>query len=347
MRSGSDRESSKRQKIDDVRHKEIARKKRVLAVLDPGDIAVVTDDMLERFKEYASATTTLCLETSLSVPASSTLQHIQQRDNWSCGFRNLQMILSAIIPHVPGNHSMFQRIPKRCPTPYIPSLLQLQQYLEGAWQEGFDPKGARHYGHQMVGRWGHNARIGAVDVANILWYLGNDATVVQFIKCLESRSLLSRFIKSYFGKQMGKEGCPFCCPKCYTSKTSVTEILETTNWPNGVTVAPACHCPILPLYLQWEGHSVTAVGYDKVGDEEFLIVFDPKKAANQMQKALGIEKSLRPVRIPLAALINKDIQLILCTLRSLFSNERYHHMQEASVVTAAQAAVDATVRAGR
>ena len=41
-------------------------------------------------------------------------------------------------------------------------------------------------------------------------------------------ALVDKF-KSYFGKQIGKEGCQFCSAKCYNSKTSVHEILETTE----------------------------------------------------------------------------------------------------------------------
>jgi monoamine oxidase len=348
----SDKTSCKHQKTERVakwqpnhpaplsHRKEYFVNKPTLAVLEPGDDGIVTPDMLKSFHDYASCVSMMCLEASSSASTCSTVQHIQQRDNWSCGFRNLQMIFSAILPHVPANHVMFHRIPRRSPTPCIPSLLQLQQHMEAAWHEGFDANGARHYGYQMVGRFGHGAKIGAVDAANLLRYLGIDATVVQFIKCRESRSILSKFIKSYFSKQTGKDGCLFCCRTSCNSKISVNEILETTSWPSDIFVKPACQCPLLPLYLQWKGHSVTVVGFDEVGGEQYLLVFDPQQSANWIQSRLIVEKTLAPVRQPLSSFIHRDTQLVLCTLRSLSSNERYHCIQKC-VVTAAQAAVNA------
>ncbi|KAL3911027.1 MAG: hypothetical protein SGILL_007448, partial [Bacillariaceae sp.] len=87
------------------------RKKPAWAILEQGDDAVITD-MMDQFQKCATPETKLCLESSSLASICSTVQHIQQRDQWSCGFRNLQMMLSAIIPHVPSNHAMFQQIPR-------------------------------------------------------------------------------------------------------------------------------------------------------------------------------------------------------------------------------------------
>jgi hypothetical protein len=111
-----------------------------------------------------------------------------------------------------------------------------------------------------------------IEVANLLWYYGVDATFVQFIKCHEWRTLLPKFVNAYFSKAVGLEGCSFCkdnnnnkvgqpidtnCPRV-SSKYCANGLLDhaEANLEFAVT-PPECGCPLLPLYLQWEGHSVT------------------------------------------------------------------------------------------
>lgn len=125
----------------------------------------------------------------------STLQHIQQKDSWSCGYRNLQMLLSALLPLLPDHHVYWNDHPRDGTTIEIPSLPALQHCLEESWRQGYDPAGARYYQHQIVGK---SKWLGAVEVTSLLNYFGIDATVVQFIKCTSSRQLLGPFCEAYF-----------------------------------------------------------------------------------------------------------------------------------------------------
>lgn len=88
--------------------------------------------------------------------------HIQQTDKWSCGFRNLQMVLSSVLPQLPPSHTYYSKTasPPNC----IPNVPQLQRLLERAWKEGFDPSGAQHYGRKIVHK---TSKIGAVEVSTI------------------------------------------------------------------------------------------------------------------------------------------------------------------------------------
>jgi hypothetical protein len=86
------------------------------------------------------------------------LLHVQQKDKWSCGFRNLQISLSALIPLLPSDHPYHAAVPpslKRSDLGVavpIPSIKDLQEFLERAWQIGIDPRGAGHYGGKIVGK---------------------------------------------------------------------------------------------------------------------------------------------------------------------------------------------------
>ena len=47
---------------------------------------------------------------------------------------------------------------------------------------------------------------------------------------------------------------------------------------------------IPPLYLQWHGHSVTVVGYERKQEVVSFLVFDPAKDPTQIQSALDLKK---------------------------------------------------------
>jgi hypothetical protein len=71
---------------------------------------------------------------------SKILQFVGQKDDWSCGYRNLQMLLSALLPHLPEDHLFHTKYPRRSGHIAIPSLYQIQSAIENAWQDGFDPE---------------------------------------------------------------------------------------------------------------------------------------------------------------------------------------------------------------
>ena len=134
-----------------------------------------------------------------------------QTDKWSCGFRNIQMLLTAIVPQLPPFHLYFQKLhhvyeqplkalmehnkPKEEDLLLVPSLTQLQEQLEESWRQGFDPKGARHFNNRVVGRL---SKIGACEVCFALNFWHLDSCVIQFVKCPASRRCLPAFVYAYF-----------------------------------------------------------------------------------------------------------------------------------------------------
>jgi Peptidase family C78 len=240
--------------------------------------------------------------------------------------------LTAMIPHMPANHSFFHTIPRRDPNPAIPSLRQLQSALENSWKAGFDPIGARHFKHKVVGR---ASKIGAVEVSSVLAYCGVDSTVVQFIKCRESREMLPRFIRAYFSKSVGTDGCPFCAKSQLQSVFCAKALLELAD--SGIQFIPACECPSFPLYLQWEGHSVSIIG---ISTDNSVLVLDPMKDGKQMKSDLQKGKIPHYLRIPSKSLTGKDTQIVMCSFRCLTHREKEKRMEEPSAVTAAVEAVE-------
>ena len=276
-------------------------------------------------------------------PTFSSLLHIKQRDEWTCGFRNLQMLFSELLPLMPNHHAFFQAVPMSlCPYPHqenrpvpIPSLLQLQTFLEQSWKDGFDAKGAEHYQHRIVGT---ESWIGAVEVSTILSYLHLDSAVIQFIICQESRTLLGPFVWNYF--------CRGPCFLCHRNMSN----MSCSDWAEQLLYAKeenedtknACPCPVLPLYLQWEGHSVTIVGVEKTESNAInFLLFDPMKDGRQLKQALVSNQKnvLAPMRLKSATLMTKDCQVVVCSPRQLTTQERDASRDRPRVVTAASDAV--------
>lgn len=271
----------------------------------------------------------------------STMQHIQQPDKWSCGFRNLQILLTAVIPLLPSTHSYYQQQNRTIDDGYvvIPSLTQLQTALEHSWVAGFDPKGAAHYRHKLVGS---SKFIGAVEVSNCLTFSGIENVVVQFIECIESRSLLAPFCAAYFSKQH--------CDDAYASSVSkqggrasaqrLLRIIATDSCNSRPSSPSSCPYPSFPIYLQWEGHSVSVVGVEAApgGRVENLLVFDPSRKGATLKKTL-MKRNLKPLRLPVSKLGTTDCQIVLASTRSLSVEDRARLKIEVNSVTAAPDAV--------
>jgi hypothetical protein len=235
--------------------------------------------------------------------------------------------------------------------------------MEEAWEEGFDPDGADHYRHGIVGKSGPSAKIGAMEVANLFWYHGIDATVIQFIKCAESRSLLPLFVLAYLARTatvgndmnefdqystlLAKNGLSEATRLSTLSPSSISSLLRTIGI-NANSMFSTKASSLLPLYLQWEGHSVTVVGIEACGLEgrnessssllswsPNLLVLDPLRDSRKLQFDLSsatttaasshLKKHPLPASaavLPWKKIAGKDLQVIVCTGRSMTYSER-------------------------
>jgi hypothetical protein len=336
---------------------------------DGGDNCIVTDGLMALLREVPNVLTCAGLgqktqrtsQPPVSCRAFSTLRHIQQKDKWTCGFRNLQMLLTAVLPLLPIHHSFYSwgdaasvndaktTGPESGMCVEIPSLIQLQQRMEESWRQGFDAKGAEHYRYKIIGK---KSWIGAVEVVNLLSFMGIDSTVLQFVKCRESRQLLFPCCTAYFASRNRGMDCHSnrCCNDGRASHrssfehahdllTACTRLAEEATTDCSIPTASICTCPCLPLYLQWEGHSVTVVGVEEASPSTFLLVLDPIKTSTTLSRALE-KRNTKPLRLNRKTLEKKDCQLVVTSLRSLSAqSDRERLKQQVQSVTAAADAI--------
>ena len=280
------------------------------------------------------------------------LYYYQQTDAWSCGYRNLQMLLSVLIPLVSPNHPYFssylnnnnanKNFSIAASTITIPSVSKIQLGIERSWKIGYDKKGANFYNHKIHKR---KSKIGAVEVASLFISCNIDCTVVQFKRSSSSikRSLwIGAFIWNYFSKY-------YCSSN--DSFDIANEIIQTLKSKQGKqqnvctgdkTTSITTTATTVPLYLQWEGHSILVIGIEKdvssTASTRFnLLAFDPNKSGSKLKQQLLKNKAslLSKIRFPISKIEHKDVQFILCTKQSLPDVTRDHFKNDIRFVSAA------------
>jgi hypothetical protein len=92
-------------------------------------------------------------------------------DSWSCGFRNIQILCSALMT-VPAYRAVLFG-----GRGVVPSVRGLQGWIEAAWARGYDAQGAQQLGWKLVGstKW-----IGSAECAALLRSFGIPAAMVGF-----------------------------------------------------------------------------------------------------------------------------------------------------------------------
>jgi Peptidase family C78 len=259
-----------------------------------------------------------------------TIQHIEQQERWSCGYRNTQMLLSSLIPLLSNNHTYYSG--SSSTTNYsegicaIPSIRQIQQTIQEYWSNGYDSKGAIHYNYTIINT---TSKIGAVEVATYLQYKHLDCCIVQFMKCVQSRQLIGPFCYNYFYYHTDASTTTNNFDTIKNSQTIATNTLnlctkQVASLTNTTDVSTQQKEPInqkqIPLYLQWEGHSVTIIGVELRMDNtiKYLLVFDPAKNGKTIHDKLSTStKDISVLRLPCSTVEKKDCQLIVCSTQSI------------------------------
>mmetsp|Transcript_36579 Transcript_36579/g.74523 ORF Transcript_36579/g.74523 Transcript_36579/m.74523 type:complete len:355 (+) Transcript_36579:62-1126(+) len=283
--------------------------------------------------------------------------HYRQRDRWSCGYRNTQMMLSSLIPLLPPDHPYFEIVPSRSSSTEPPALRDIQELLEQTWREGFDPKGRDHYRGRIRGR---SEWIGAVEVASVLWYLSIDCAVVQFLQRTRSTRMLADFLWTYFSNESGFDTCEHSatCMEPARGRRHGPNVMQLTksilnqcafgggsfsnaaaSRETGTRSSSDSRCiasPLVPVYLQWKGHSVTVIGIERVGESHNLLLLDPGKTIGENVlscRDAGSDPSilLDAVRKPASELYHTDCQIIVSGSVPLRRTERMERMGDNGV----------------
>lgn len=105
-----------------------------------------------------------------TVALSSEADHFAQFDGYSCGYRNIQILCSALLRYPVFRNVLFGGCG------YVPDIVTLQRLIEHAWSIGFDPTGYR----QLKTILHTNKFIGSTECAIVLRYFGIPAQVIAF-----------------------------------------------------------------------------------------------------------------------------------------------------------------------
>lgn len=206
---------------------------------------------------------------------------------WGCGYRNLQMLVSALLRIDVYRPVMFTVGEK------VPSIPRIQQFIESAWTSGFDRPGSEQLGCKLVNtrKW-----IGATEIAAVLRSLQMRAKIIDFHQatgCDGTHPEMFSWIKRYFSYGINSTVLP----------AAGSSVLRQTSVP--------------PLYLQHQGHSRLVIGVEEHSGKDgglYLLLFDPSHSAKQMQGLLeDIQSSssgLRHLRRSLKQMRCKQYQIV-------------------------------------
>ncbi|KAL7851754.1 hypothetical protein AOLI_G00221100 [Acnodon oligacanthus] len=173
---------------------------------------------------------------------------------WGCGYRNFQMLLSAL------KRMEQYAAPNTLPDP-IPSIPRVQALIEAAWAEGIDPQGASHFNRKLQGT---RAWIGATEIYAVLTAYRVRARIVDFHQPTgpgNTHPRLFEWVKNYFSLH------------CSRGSRLPPRVVKT-NLP--------------PIYLQHQGHSRTIVGVEeRKNGSVCALLLDPGCSSGDMKKLLN------------------------------------------------------------
>ncbi|CAI7671695.1 unnamed protein product [Penicillium pancosmium] len=184
------------------------------------------------------------------------------REGGFCGYRNIQMLVSYITKSKSLGHEHFPD--------GVPSILELQDMIERAWDLGFNSTGRTETG----GIKGTRKFIGTPEAQALFMSLGIpcDASSLSEASNMRAHMALYQDVASYF--------------RSHCSLDDEKKKIFMTDLP--------------PIYFQHQGHSMTIIGFEVRDDNTAnLLVFDPMfKTSPAMSRLIGTSaKSDNPARL--------------------------------------------------
>ncbi|KAA6380798.1 MAG: putative Phosphatidylinositide phosphatase SAC1 [Streblomastix strix] len=208
-----------------------------------------------------------------------------QDDGWGCGYRNAQMMISALLK-IP----LFRDHLIQFGYTQIPSLYQIQKEIEDAWKDDMDPAGCKQLNGKLVNtkKW-----IGATEIWVFFRFLRIPAMLVDIHSGADG---VFSFVQQYFqenflkirrridigqpitkqpkssSKQDQQEQDNFYDFKIDSFSQTTTQTYESGSKDTKGTSRTiekqeqVPFCP--PLYFQMSGHSKSIVGYEVVSQRK-------------------------------------------------------------------------------
>ena len=171
---------------------------------------------------------------------------------WGCGYRNIQMIIGSLLLS-----DKYRVVLNRLFNGNVPTVPRLQEMLDKAWKDGYDPQGAKDLGYKVrdTKTW-----IGATETAVLFRSFGVKAEVVDFLQPVgpnKISSTLLQWVERFF-------------------KGSTSGRMGATDRP--------------PLYLQHSGHSRTIIGWSQYKSNQYLTLLDPMTRPDRLRKCVRLKE---------------------------------------------------------
>lgn len=117
----------------------------------------------------------------------------KQQRAWDCGYANIAALLRTLgrLRAIPSANSVRAAAAAE-------STGSMQQLIEAAWREGFDPESALTFGRSLAGKTGRAAMVGAPEALALLTHLRLDAFVIEVVDRRGSGTAVYAAAAAYF-----------------------------------------------------------------------------------------------------------------------------------------------------
>ncbi|KAJ3233405.1 hypothetical protein HDU78_006478 [Chytriomyces hyalinus] len=244
-------------------------------------------------------------------------QSTKSERTWTCGYRNAMMLCSSLgsVPSFSNavNNSIndLAKVPGGDLIQGTPTISYIQWLVERAWKMGYDREGASQLRNVLVGtrKW-----IGTSEIYSLMHSLGIKVSVTDFPQPTgpdNTHPALMDMIESYF------DGSEAEFQEAYSASDKCFPLNFTRNQNAGVHDTER-----LPLYFQYQGHSLTIVGIECIegSGARNLLVLDPgtkipdsitSDLAVHLQDEKSVTGALKQFRFPESALKSKSAYQVL------------------------------------
>ena len=212
--------------------------------------------------KHATTTAFLCDPYTVFFPTS------EADRGWDCGYRNCQTLFSHLISSAETKDHLRMNS--------VPSILQLQQILENAWNSGWDVQGAIQLNHCVL-----NSKIwiGTTEIAAILRFLGVHCDIIDFHKPTDSGGSHPRLLEwvwDYFSSSFSTSAPSSTSTSTSASTSTSTSTQPSTQFMSNFQKTGIISTQLSPLYFQHQGHSRIIVGIERTkAGATNLLLFDP------------------------------------------------------------------------
>jgi hypothetical protein len=218
---------------------------------------------------------------------------IQDGEDWTCGYRNIQMLCKSLMQVEEYRNVMFNGKGE------LPNVVGIQAYIEKAWEKGFDVDGCSSNRTLLNGNCliGSKLWIGAVECAVLLRSFKLRAIIVDFDNSRKNQTnstgdRIYNWISKYFlsnstnktnidnnNQSSLQEVERIFFQNSKKIKNNDSHSIEINNkFHEDDTIINDDHIP--PLFFQHSGHSRTIIGYEKKDKKSNLMLYDPAENGN-------------------------------------------------------------------